>query len=97
MPRLLIGLLLIALSLVTVPALWRDGYFGIVAVGLQSFAGAQVFTDLIVMLVLILVWLWHDARKVGRSPWPWIVVTLVLGGFGPLLYLLTRPASPPAL
>lgn len=25
-----------------------------------------------------------------RNPWPWILATLALGSFGPLLYLLTR-------
>jgi hypothetical protein len=41
-----------------------------------------------------MVWIWHDAKAQGRNPWPWIIATLAVGSFGPLVYLLTRkPAS----
>jgi hypothetical protein len=39
----------------------------------------------------------RDAKTVGRSAVPWIVLTLIAGSFGPLLYLLTRrPTATPA-
>ena len=37
-------------------------------------------------------WLVGDARARGRSPWPWVLLTLFTGSIGPLLYLsLRRP------
>jgi len=46
--------------------------------------------DLVIALSVFLVWMWRDARAIGRNPWPWLVMTLAIGSFGPLLYLLTR-------
>lgn len=79
--------LLIPFTLLTVYALLRVGYTGIFEHVVAGPAGWQLFADLVVALVLILVWLTTDARRTGRNPWPWIVVTLLLGSFGPLLYL----------
>jgi TRAP-type uncharacterized transport system fused permease subunit len=90
MPRILIVLTLILFGALTAAALWQHGYVGIFALHLQTFGGAQVLTDLVIALVLVMLWMWHDARATGRNVWPWIVVTLAAGSFGPLLYLLTR-------
>jgi hypothetical protein len=46
--------------------------------------------DLSIALGLSLVWIWRDAQATGRRAWPWVVATLALGSFGPLIYLLTR-------
>ena len=96
MTRPLLILTLVALSALTALALWQHGLWGIFQPLLSSTAGLQVFVDLVIALTLFMVWMWHDARQTGRSPWPWIVLTLLAGSFGPLLYLLARPASPPA-
>ena len=90
MQRPLIVVTLVLFGALTAAALWHHGYWGIFAPQLQSLAGGQVLADLVIALVLVLVWLYRDARSQGRNPWPWVVATLTLGSFGPLVYLLTR-------
>lgn len=95
MQRTVLIVVLLAFSALTAVALWQHGYWGIFTPHFQSFAGAQVLTDLVIALSLFLAWMWRDARAAGRNPWPWLVLTLAAGSFGPLLYLLSqRPAQP---
>jgi hypothetical protein len=90
MHRLLLIAALALLGAVTVAAVRQHGWWGILAPHFQSWGGAQVLLDLVIALSLVLTWLWHDARGTGRNPWPWVAGTLLVGSFGPLLYLLTR-------
>jgi hypothetical protein len=90
MQRVLIGFTLIAFGSLTAVALYQHGYWGILAPHFQATNAAQVFFDLVIALVLVLTWIWHDAKQLGRNPIPWIIATLALGSFGPLVYLLTR-------
>ena len=90
--KTLLMLVLAVFSLLTGFALWYHGYWGIFEPLLASLAGAQVLVDLVIALSLFLAWMWPDARRLQRNPWPWLVLTLAAGSFGPLLYLLTRPA-----
>lgn len=87
MARTLLFLTLAAFSVLTALALWHHGYWGILAPHFQSWGAAQVLVDLAIALTLVWVWLWRDARAHGRNPWPWVVLTVVAGSFGPLLYL----------
>ena len=87
--RRLAIVLLIPFGLISAYAVYRVGYAGILAHALDGPAGWQLAADLVVALVLILAWLIPTARREGRSPWPWVAVTLFLGSFGPLLYLVT--------
>ncbi|CAM2009293.1 hypothetical protein [Acanthopleuribacter pedis] len=82
----------ILLIAVTLPALWFHGYWGIIAPHFQSWGAGQVLTDLVIALAMVLVWMWFDAKKQGRRFWPWLLLTLAAGSFGPLLYVLFRPA-----
>jgi hypothetical protein len=90
MPKPLIVATLAAFGALTAAALWQHGYWGLFAPALQSLGAAQVLVDLAIALVLVLLWMHQDARSLGRPFWPWLVLTLAAGSFGPLLYLLTR-------
>lgn len=91
--RILALCLLIPFSILTAYALIDVGYLGIIGHLLSHSAGWQVFADLVIALVLVLIWLFADAKASGRSPWPWVILTLLLGSFGPLLYLLCSPPT----
>ena len=80
--------ILIPFSLLTAYAVAEVGYIGIFDYQRHSPAGWQVIADLVIALLLVLLWLVNDARKNGRSPWPWVALTLATGSFGPLLYIL---------
>jgi len=85
--RTLALILLVPFPLLTVYAVVQVGYLGIFDYHRHSPAGWQVFADLVIALVLVLSWMIPEARRAGRNPWPWVVATLFLGSFGPLLYL----------
>ncbi len=89
--RILAIILLIPFTVLTVYAVTEVGYIGIFDYHRHSPAGWQVITDLVIALVLLLTWLIPEARRSGRNPWPWVLVTLLAGSFGPLLYLVFAP------
>ena len=86
---LLVGVL-VAFGVLSTLALLDVGYLGILAPHFQSYGGGQVFADLCILAVMACVWMANDARKSGLSAWPFIVMTVFLGSFGPLAYLLVR-------
>jgi hypothetical protein len=94
--RLLLIPVLAAFSALSLAAVWQHGYWGIITMHFQSLGGAQVLADLVIALLLVLGWMWQDARASNRNFWFWCLLTLAGGSFGPLLYLLTarqRPAT----
>ena len=87
-------LLLIPFSFLSAYAVYQVGYIGIFDYQRHSPAGWQVIIDLVIACILIMVWMVPEAKRHGRNPWPYVVMTVFLGSFGPLLYLLfgkTRP------
>ena len=85
----LLGAILV-LGALTVLALQESGFIGIFAGQFASYAGLQVLTDLVIVCVLAIIWMIRDARTSGVTPWPYVLITLIAGGFGPLLYLVAR-------
>lgn len=82
-------IILIPFSVLSAFALWHHGYFGIWEPHFRSFGTGQVLADLGVALILILAWMYKDAKKKNRRFWPWAIATLTLGSFGPIFYLLS--------
>ena len=78
--------LLIPFTALSVYAVYKVGYIGVIDYQRHSPAGWQVFADLVIACILLLMWIFPDARRHGRNPWGYAIVTLVLGAFGPLLY-----------
>lgn len=91
-PLQLIALaILIPFTLLSVYAVSKVGYIGIFTYHLHSPAGWQVFTDLVIAIFLLMSWMIHDGRKRGRVVWPYLLISLFLGSFGPLLYIIMGP------
>lgn len=82
-----------AFALFTAAVVAHTGLLGFYRQLLDSPAAWQTLVDIGIALTLVLVWMHQDARRSGRAFWPWVPVTLALGSFGPLLYLLRRPAG----
>ena len=71
-------------------ALGAHGYFGIWRLQFACWGALQVLADLTILCLLACVWMVQDARKTCVNPWPFLVLTLAAGSFGPLTYLLIR-------
>lgn len=90
-----LAVVILAFGALTTIALLDVGYWGILAPHFQSWGAAQVFADLVILAVLSCFWMIADARRRGLAAWPFILVTLLAGSFGPLLYLVTREIRAP--
>ena len=87
--------ILVPFTVLSVYAVVQVGYLGILDYHRHSPAGWQVFTDLVIGMLLILIWMARDARRRGRAFWPYVALTVTAGSFGPLLYLLLSPEGSP--
>jgi len=90
MSRTLLILVLAAFGAYSTYVLFDVGYVGVLRTHLINSGSVQVACDLLIALSLACVWMVQDARSRGGNPWPFVVATLFLGSFGPLLYLLLR-------
>jgi hypothetical protein len=88
LPAPLLVVVLILFSILTGVSVFHHGLIGIFTEAFRNTATMQVFFDLFIALFLVMVWMWHDAKSSDRLFWPWAVLTLAIGSFGPLLYLL---------
>lgn len=88
--RYLLLAVTVPFSVLTGLAVWQNGFLGIFEYQFKNFGGLQVLTDLVIALSFFIVWMWNDAKNEKRNPWPWIILTLAAGSFGPLFYLIFR-------
>jgi hypothetical protein len=87
------------LTLVLVPFTLLTAYAVDFSGGLLAFlmfftkhpASWQIFADIAIVISLLLVFMYRDAKATGRHFWPWAVFSLTCGSFGPLLYFITAP------
>jgi Protein of unknown function DUF2834 len=91
--QILLWLVLVDFAALTVYAVIQHGYLGFFELAMANWATRLVFADLGIALSLIAVWMVRDARQRGAGFWPYLVLTLVLGSAGPLLYLIRREAA----
>lgn len=81
---------ILAFGALSAQALMEAGYIGIFLQHFETYAGMQVLTDLVIVCVLAIIWMIGDAKTSGVNPWPFVVITLAAGAFGPLFYLVAR-------
>jgi len=86
--RTLAILILIPFSILSIYAVMKVGYVGIFDYHRHSPAGWQVFTDLVIACVLLLALIVPEAKRRGINYWPFVIITLFLGSFGPLCYFV---------
>jgi hypothetical protein len=84
---------LIPFTALTAYALWEMGYVGVLSYQLATSGGQQVLMDLTIACTFFLIWMFQDAKKTGRNPWGYLVVTLIAASFGPLLYFALSKAE----
>ena len=87
---IILGLVIVAFGVLSTLALMDVGYFGILAPHFRSLGEGQVLADLVILGLLACIWMVKDAPAHGLPAWPFVLITLVLGSFGPLAYLVVR-------
>lgn len=73
--------------------LWELGYVGLWEACMANIGTWQLLLDFIILTGLALAWMVGDARRTGRTVWPYALITVAAGSFGPLLYLLLAPRA----
>lgn len=92
--RIVAAIVLLDFFALNVYALNAQGVGGLFA-QLQSLGpwGWVLTADLVIALSMVIVWMWDDARKSGRNPWGYTLLTLGTGSIGTLLYYVTRKGA----
>ncbi len=88
--QIALAVVLADFAALTVYAVVHHGYVGVIMQHLTNSAGLQVLVDLVLALSIVMVWMWHDARRHDINPVPYVLLTLGLGSIGPLVYLIRR-------
>jgi hypothetical protein len=84
----LAAVVLVAFTSLTAYAIYEVGYLGFFELATANVATITLTCDLVIALGMILIWLVNDARRRGVSAVPYLLITLLLGSVGPLLYVI---------
>ena len=93
--KMILALVFVAFSIFTGEVVYAYGYMAFFDWALKSPVTIQLSLDLVISLSLVVTWMIVDARRQNRSALPYVLLTLVLGSIGPMLYLLRRPSGAP--
>lgn len=74
----------------TAAVVLQHGYLGFFELVLSNTASMLAMVDLVICLALFGIWMWGDAQEHGISAVPYLIVGLLFGAAGPLLYLIVR-------
>jgi hypothetical protein len=73
---------------------YQYGIAGIMQLTTANPVTILLFTDLLIALGLVSLWMLRDARERGVSALPYVGLTMLFGSVGPLLYLIQREGTP---
>jgi hypothetical protein len=88
--QIALAVVLFDFAALTAYAVAEYGIGGLFELALANAVTVMLFADLAIALSLVIAWMWQDARQRGVSPIPYLVLTLMFGSVGPLLYLIRR-------
>lgn len=66
------------------------GVQGFLHIAFANAGTIVIFTDSVIALTMVAVWMTRDAAQRGVSVLPYLLLTLCLGSIGPLAYLIGR-------
>ena len=81
--------LIVPFTVFTLYVVWDLGLVDFLAMIVSNLASLQVLIDLVIALTLVLFLMYEDAKRQERRFAPWLILTLLTGSIGPLLYLAT--------
>lgn len=84
--RTLLWVVLAAFAGLTAEVLWQFGYMGFAGWAFHNLATTLLSVDLVIALTMVIVVMWQDAARQGRTVWPYVLLTVAFGSAGPLLY-----------
>ena len=91
--RTLLWVVFVLFMAVSIEVGVQFGAMGLVDEIQRNGATTLLFVDLSIALTMMLVVVWRDASRHGRTFWPFAVLTFAFGSAGPLLYFALHGPS----
>ena len=90
MRLIVLASLFVVFTTYTVSVMVAHGHDGFLTLAGQEPWAMQLLLDLLLMLGLFVAWLVPDAKAHKLPVWPYVLLTLVMGSMGALVYLVHR-------